>query len=172
MLTGRTIVKCTEGQVRERRVGNDQQSSDPICGELRQRGPNQAIAKRLEHGQHLRSLDTSAAHQVAREPNTGHEVLGRDGARDRPDAVACHDENQQAIGKDEILEQRLRSEKHTSELQSLAYLVCRLLLEKKKKKKKKKKKQKKKKKKQKKKKKKNEINLSKKEIYTRCTKDY
>src|SRR5687767_16036629 len=31
---------------------------------------------------------------------------------------------------------RLRSEEHTSELQSLAYLVCRLLLEKKKKKKK------------------------------------
>src|SRR5205823_14441068 len=31
-------------------------------------------------------------------------------------------------------EQRLRSEEHTSELQSLAYLVCRLLLEKKKKK--------------------------------------
>src|SRR5687767_15451714 len=35
---------------------------------------------------------------------------------------------------------RKRSEEHTSELQSLAYLVCRLLLEKKKKKKKKKKK--------------------------------
>src|SRR2546425_1575398 len=35
-----------------------------------------------------------------------------------------------------VLEQpeRLRSEEHTSELQSLAYLVCRLLLEKKKKK--------------------------------------
>src|SRR5205823_10320465 len=31
--------------------------------------------------------------------------------------------------------QRFRSEEHTSELQSLAYLVCRLLLEKKKKKK-------------------------------------
>src|SRR2546425_8234321 len=33
--------------------------------------------------------------------------------------------------------QNVRSEEHTSELQSLAYLVCRLLLEKKKKKKKK-----------------------------------
>src|SRR3989441_9514420 len=33
------------------------------------------------------------------------------------------------------VERRLRSEEHTSELQSLAYLVCRLLLEKKKKKK-------------------------------------
>src|SRR5712672_4792914 len=45
---------------------------------------------------------------------------------------------------------RTRSEEHTSELQSLAYLVCRLLLEKKKKKKKKQKKIKKKKKKKKK----------------------
>src|SRR5687767_15724975 len=33
------------------------------------------------------------------------------------------------------IEERIRSEEHTSELQSLAYLVCRLLLEKKKKKK-------------------------------------
>ena len=32
-----------------------------------------------------------------------------------------------------FLEQQTRSEEHTSELQSLAYLVCRLLLEKKKK---------------------------------------
>src|SRR5687767_15439127 len=37
------------------------------------------------------------------------------------------------------IEFEIRSEEHTSELQSLAYLVCRLLLEKKKKKKKKKK---------------------------------
>src|SRR5205823_11247111 len=35
---------------------------------------------------------------------------------------------------EEMLEQQGRSEEHTSELQSLAYLVCRLLLEKKKKK--------------------------------------
>ena len=32
----------------------------------------------------------------------------------------------------EVLEDLIRSEEHTSELQSLAYLVCRLLLEKKK----------------------------------------
>src|SRR2546425_5046147 len=42
------------------------------------------------------------------------------------------------IGSEECVKQRycdmLRSEEHTSELQSLAYLVCRLLLEKKKKK--------------------------------------
>src|SRR2546425_8171445 len=40
---------------------------------------------------------------------------------------------QAALGEYEILAQRglTRSEEHTSELQSLAYLVCRLLLEKK-----------------------------------------
>src|SRR2546425_3994322 len=42
-----------------------------------------------------------------------------------------------AVGEVEVLaapvEGRVRSEEHTSELQSLAYLVCRLLLEKKKK---------------------------------------
>src|SRR2546425_4888823 len=37
---------------------------------------------------------------------------------------------------DNTMEMVFRSEEHTSELQSLAYLVCRLLLEKKKKKKK------------------------------------
>src|SRR2546425_9688120 len=34
--------------------------------------------------------------------------------------------------REAVAEDRLRSEEHTSELQSLAYLVCRLLLEKKK----------------------------------------
>src|SRR2546425_5592362 len=37
------------------------------------------------------------------------------------------------IRPSESVENRTRSEEHTSELQSLAYLVCRLLLEKKKK---------------------------------------
>src|SRR5205823_12766331 len=40
--------------------------------------------------------------------------------------VRCHDERPPPEGDAE-----LRSEEHTSELQSLAYLVCRLLLEKK-----------------------------------------
>src|SRR2546425_2982823 len=39
------------------------------------------------------------------------------------------------LAMDTYPEERQRSEEHTSELQSLAYLVCRLLLEKKKKKK-------------------------------------
>src|SRR2546425_4709372 len=57
-------------------------------------------------------------------------------AVDRPDGAAAH-----ADGGDPLLllpksdrpgPARRRSEEHTSELQSLAYLVCRLLLEKKK----------------------------------------
>src|SRR2546425_8182267 len=36
------------------------------------------------------------------------------------------------VGRTERIQRRVRSEEHTSELQSLAYLVCRLLLEKKK----------------------------------------
>src|SRR2546425_4611204 len=43
---------------------------------------------------------------------------------------ACHEGNYAIPG---ILSGERRSEEHTSELQSLAYLVCRLLLEKKKK---------------------------------------
>src|SRR5229473_7261967 len=38
-----------------------------------------------------------------------------------------------ALNQDRFLPSQPRSEEHTSELQSLAYLVCRLLLEKKKK---------------------------------------
>src|SRR3989441_7231356 len=48
----------------------------------------------------------------------------------------CHDER--GVGRDDLAQDDeltldVRSEEHTSELQSLAYLVCRLLLEKKKK---------------------------------------
>src|SRR2546425_10182669 len=48
-------------------------------------------------------------------------------------AVRVGDSLAGAILFDERLGVRVRSEEHTSELQSLAYLVCRLLLEKKKK---------------------------------------
>src|SRR2546423_15205357 len=54
--------------------------------------------------------------------------------RDRVDhpnfVVGVHDGDQNRGGLNR--QQRNRSEEHTSELQSLAYLVCRLLLEKKK----------------------------------------
>src|SRR5205823_15004081 len=49
--------------------------------------------------------------------------------------VAEHLEQRQIrLGRTGVVAQELRSEEHTSELQSLAYLVCRLLLEKKKRK--------------------------------------
>src|SRR3989441_9749105 len=50
--------------------------------------------------------------------------------RERADLVSVLDD----LAENErlVLRRRFRSEEHTSELQSLAYLVCRLLLEKKK----------------------------------------
>src|SRR5205823_10059449 len=61
--------------------------------------------------------------------------------RDRPGdggSVRRHRRGARAAGRvpAQATRERRRSEEHTSELQSLAYLVCRLLLEKKKKKKK------------------------------------
>src|SRR5947209_17149001 len=54
----------------------------------------------------------------------------------RLDVNALHrDESAESLGLNEIGRVTLRSEEHTSELQSRQYLVCRLLLEKKKKKK-------------------------------------
>src|SRR2546425_4015945 len=50
---------------------------------------------------------------------------------DEPSAEDAHADRGQRVRRVEEGE-RLRSEEHTSELQSLAYLVCRLLLEKKK----------------------------------------
>src|SRR5687767_15760135 len=54
------------------------------------------------------------------------EELAAIGRRARSRALECHSADRRAL--------EFRSEEHTSELQSLAYLVCRLLLEKKKKK--------------------------------------
>src|SRR2546425_4364295 len=50
----------------------------------------------------------------------------------RPERVAPHDAPGDGVDPHEPV-LAVRSEEHTSELQSLAYLVCRLLLEKKKK---------------------------------------
>src|SRR5687767_15457553 len=66
------------------------------------------VRHRLPRGVHL--------HRSRREAR-GHDREVPDAVRDRPPPLRV-----------------LRSEEHTSELQSLAYLVCRLLLEKKKKK--------------------------------------
>src|SRR2546425_7607866 len=54
-----------------------------------------------------------------------------DGHRDV--AHVCLDDEEHECSQPGSLDPRERSEEHTSELQSLAYLVCRLLLEKKKK---------------------------------------
>src|SRR5687767_15469451 len=54
--------------------------------------------------------------------------------RDVPGDIEVHGELfRAALAHDALAELGSRSEEHTSELQSLAYLVCRLLLEKKKK---------------------------------------
>src|SRR5262245_63987504 len=50
------------------------------------------------------------------------------------DGFAMHDFGSPDAWQKQHLSQRVRSEEHTSELQSLRHLVCRLLLEKKKKK--------------------------------------
>src|SRR2546425_5335343 len=55
----------------------------------------------------------------------------RTAARDAPDVYRSDAAVQEASGAGGRERARQRSEEHTSELQSLAYLVCRLLLEKK-----------------------------------------
>src|SRR2546425_2027824 len=53
-------------------------------------------------------------------------------ARNSPCATTCIDPLNSMAPPHQAIAPRRRSEEHTSELQSLAYLVCRLLLEKKK----------------------------------------
>src|SRR3712207_8227781 len=50
-----------------------------------------------------------------------------------PRVAAALDALERVVGRDVVDDEELRSEEHTSELQSRQYLVCRLLLEKKKK---------------------------------------
>src|SRR5437899_5781364 len=81
----------------------------------------------------FRSADELAALVIAQE---GHH-LDQVARRRRDGELAKGD----LMGGDRTAERARRSEEHTSELQSLRHLVCRLLLEKKKKKKKQKKKE-------------------------------
>src|SRR2546425_8175451 len=75
----------------------------------------QGNRRRLAGGRRRRTARHHAEDRAARAGVPGRDAFGKSGGgRSRP---------------------RHRSEEHTSELQSLAYLVCRLLLEKKKKKK-------------------------------------
>src|SRR2546423_1023436 len=84
----------------------------PIISTLAARGVFERLASRLTR-EHWRAL-AGAALYVAGAPGAS-ELL-----------------NQSALTTDWSASARQRSEEHTSELQSLAYLVCRLLLEKKK----------------------------------------
>src|SRR2546425_5010154 len=70
------------------------------------------VAAALDHSMGLRERDLS--------------LLGRQ--LPAVQSVGQHDYSERLLAE----RQRRRSEEHTSELQSLAYLVCRLLLEKKK----------------------------------------
>src|SRR3712207_7065656 len=60
--------------------------------------------------------------------------VGRGGEHRLEDAVEVGQVGAQRRGVPDVGDDRVRSEEHTSELQSRQYLVCRLLLEKKKKK--------------------------------------
>src|SRR2546425_10078399 len=62
-------------------------------------------------------------------PGLEHVAPGREVERCRH--VLLDEEHRQPLGAVETRQRLQRSEEHTSELQSLAYLVCRLLLEKK-----------------------------------------
>src|SRR2546425_6871714 len=87
-------------------------------------------------------------HEARRSGELRHAILGRCGEAEDPSDLSLEiaDQCQLPDGRQSgravafggretaVLVVRLRSEEHTSELQSLAYLVCRLLLEKKKKK--------------------------------------
>src|SRR5229473_4889465 len=72
------------------------------------------------------SLAERAVHQAVHAVLESDEALAKR-VLDEEDAI-----NELQIEVDDRVVQLLRSEEHTSELQSLAYLVCRLLLEKKK----------------------------------------
>src|SRR3989441_2302782 len=123
-------------RLRSRRCGADERSRPrrvPSRGELEA----ERRGERLEHGARLGVSAPELEELVlcgpvavrqrerTRAPDQGHrrgDALGRGGR--------CHP-FERAL--DRATHREARSEEHTSELQSLAYLVCRLLLEKKKK---------------------------------------
>src|SRR2546425_2367809 len=93
----------------------------------------------LKHFQHTVGNQKSAHHVAGGGDHGYHTEYGREGALVFADQ---HDGSEHRNGIKRVRERHQwrvqqrrnpRSEEHTSELQSLAYLVCRLLLEKKKK---------------------------------------
>src|SRR3989441_9294009 len=59
-------------------------------------------------------------------------AIVRNAGRGSQQPLAIRPEGDRGVERPSLVHQHARSEEHTSELQSLAYLVCRLLLEKKK----------------------------------------
>src|SRR2546425_9110788 len=82
----------------------------------------------------FRSLSSGPRPPECPEAATAHPEPGRSDPTDKHLARARAAPVPDACQWDQICQVQGRSEEHTSELQSLAYLVCRLLLEKKKKK--------------------------------------
>src|SRR5205823_8413984 len=83
------------------------------------------------HGEQI-SFPTRRSSDLIAISKNGWRFAPRDGAEHRLYSNAsCGVDAARSIAVETVL--RTRSEEHTSELQSLAYLVCRLLLEKKKK---------------------------------------
>src|SRR2546425_6139612 len=80
----------------------------------------------------LRRVDSGSGAGSARARSAGGALRGDDGSIGGP-RVQPGCRQQSASGAAISRQEATRSEEHTSELQSLAYLVCRLLLEKKKK---------------------------------------
>src|SRR5690625_6188412 len=77
-----------------------------------------------------RMLKTAAAIRCARDPDSF--IFYSACARHNQTAVSAHSHCSVVIAQLVLGSRKLRSEEHTSELQSRGHLVCRLLLEKKK----------------------------------------
>src|SRR3989441_3992264 len=99
-------------------------------------GPDGSWLVDVHHRAHPRTKNEDGAHGVSL-GFTAHYALMRDRFGERI-TLGCAGENiivetEHRIAFEDLARGVVRSEEHTSELQSLAYLVCRLLLEKKKK---------------------------------------
>src|SRR5687767_15695866 len=82
-------------------------------------------------GQIERGLRRRRMRAMARRAERGGRIAGAKRGMDAPFVLF---EDGRMAGAADVDSRKRRSEEHTSELQSLAYLVCRLLLEKKKRK--------------------------------------
>src|SRR2546425_6918495 len=97
----------------------------PVAHRVRQHG----TPERLENGLGRRAR--LAERPLEQRPTLARVHRTKDGARAEPGEVRGDELDDLVAESTEIVggERRRRSEEHTSELQSLAYLVCRLLLE-------------------------------------------